>query len=83
MVNTASKISFSRRILFLGIAVVITITTSIILFANVEAREYYSHWIISISASATAILAFLIIFQQKLLSIAWAAELTVSTITGK
>ena len=65
MVNTASKISFSRRILFLGIVVVTTITTSIIFFANVEAREYYSHWIISISASATAILAFLIIFQQK------------------
>ena len=65
MVNTASKISFSRRILFIGIVVVITITTSIIIFANVEAREYYSHWIISIGASATAILAFLIIFQQK------------------
>ena len=65
MVNTASKISFSRRILFLGIVVVTTITTSIIFFANVEAREYYSHWIISISASATASLAFLIIFQQK------------------
>ena len=65
MVNTVSKISFSRRILFLGIVVVTTITTSIIFFANVEAREYYSHWIISISASATAILAFLIIFQQK------------------
>ena len=65
MVNTASKISFSRRILFLGIVVVTTITTSIIFFANVEAREYFSHWIISISATATAILAFLIIFQQK------------------
>ena len=65
MVNTASKISFSRRILFLGIVVVTTITTSIIFFANVEVREYFSHWIISISATATAILAFLIIFQQK------------------
>jgi branched-chain amino acid transport system substrate-binding protein len=65
MISTVSKISFSRRSLFLGIVVIITITTSIIFFANVEAREHYSHWIISISASATAILAFLIIFQQK------------------
>ena len=65
MVDIASKISFSRRSLFFGIIVVITITTSIIFFANVEAREHYSHWIVSISASATAILAFAIIFQQR------------------
>jgi hypothetical protein len=58
MVSTASKISFSRRSLFFGIVVVITTTTSIIIFANVEAREHHSHWIISISASATAVLAF-------------------------
>ena len=64
MVNTASKISFSRRILFLGIVVVITITTSIIFFANVEAREYFSHWIISIVHPRRPF-AFLIIFQQK------------------
>ena len=65
MVDIASKISFSRRSLFFGIIVVITITTSIIFFANVEAREHYTHWIVSISASATAILAFAIIFQQR------------------
>ena len=65
MVDIASIISFSRRSLFFGIIVVITITTSIIFFANVEAREHYSHWIVSISASATAILAFAIIFQQR------------------
>ena len=56
---------FSRRSLFLGVILVITITTSIIFFANVEAREYYTHWIISISASTTALLAISIVYQQK------------------
>ena len=65
MIGIASKISFSRRSLFFGVIVIISITTSIIFFANVEAREHYSHWIISISASVTAILAISILFQQK------------------
>jgi branched-chain amino acid transport system substrate-binding protein len=65
MVSIASKISFSRRSLFFGVIVIISITTSIILFANVEAREHYSHWIISITASVTAILAISILFQQQ------------------
>ena len=53
MFSIASKISFSRRSLFFGVIVIISITTSIILFANVEAREHYSDWIISITASVT------------------------------
>ena len=65
MFSIASKISFSRRSLSFGVIVIISITTSIILFANVEAREHYSHWIISITASVTAILAISILFQQK------------------
>lgn len=56
---------FSRRSLFLGVILVITITTSIIFFANVEAREYYAHWIISITAFTTALLAISIVYQQK------------------
>ena len=56
---------FSRRSLFLGVILVITITSSIIFFANVETREYYTHWIISISASTTALLAISIVYQQK------------------
>lgn len=65
MFSIASKISFSRRSLFFGVIVIISIITSIILFANVEAREHYSHWIISITASVTAIFAISILFQQK------------------
>jgi branched-chain amino acid transport system substrate-binding protein len=65
MFSIASKISFSRRSLFFGVIVIISIITSIILFANVEAREHYSHWIISITASVTAIFAVSILFQQK------------------
>jgi branched-chain amino acid transport system substrate-binding protein len=65
MVSIASRVSFSRRSLFFGVIFMIIITTSIIFFADVEAREHYSHWIISISASVTAILAISILFQQK------------------
>jgi ABC-type branched-subunit amino acid transport system substrate-binding protein len=65
MVSVSAKMEFSRRSLFLGVILVITITTSIIFFANVEAREYYTHWIISISASTTALLAISIVYQQK------------------
>lgn len=61
----ASRISFSRKSLFFGVILIISITTSIIFFADVEAREHYSHWIISISASVTAVLAISILFQQK------------------
>ncbi|MGH9953056.1 MAG: ABC transporter substrate-binding protein, partial [Nitrososphaeraceae archaeon] len=65
MFSVSAKMGFSRRSLFLGVILVITITTSIIFFANVEAREYYTHWIISISASTTALLAISIVYQQK------------------
>lgn len=56
---------FSRRSLFLGVILVITITTSIIFFGNVESREYHAHWIISITAFTTALLAISIVYQQK------------------
>jgi branched-chain amino acid transport system substrate-binding protein len=65
MVSIASRVSFSRRSLFFGVIVIICITTSIIIFASVEDREHYSHWIISASASVTAILAVSILFQQQ------------------
>ncbi len=65
MVNIASRISFFRRSLLFGIIAIISMTTSIIFFANVEHREHYSHWIIATSAAVTAILAVSILFQER------------------
>ena len=65
MVSASAEMGFSRRSLFFGVIVVISITTSIIFFANVEAREHYVQWIISISASTTVLLAISIVYQQK------------------
>lgn len=43
----------------------LVISSSFILFAGVEAREYYSHWLISINAAVAASLAIFILYRQK------------------
>lgn len=58
-------IQFTRRRLFLGLLVVLVISSSFIILAEVEIREYYSHWIIGINAAVAAMLAVFILYRQK------------------
>jgi len=60
-----SQTRFTRRRLFLGLLASIVISSSFIFLAEVEAREYYSHWIIGISAAVAALLAIFILLRQK------------------
>jgi hypothetical protein len=56
-------IALTRRNLFLGLAIAIIISDSIIFFAEIKSKELYSNWIISINASVAATLAVLIIYN--------------------
>ena len=65
MTSVFPSTQFTRKKLFLGLAVVIVISSSFILFAGVEVRGYYSHWIIAINAAVAAMLATFILYRQK------------------
>lgn len=65
MVTSLRKIGLSKRVLFFGIVLATTISSSIIFFADLEEKEHYSHWVISISTAAAALIAFMIVYRQK------------------
>ena len=65
MVTKLSDIGFTKRILFFGVILIITATSSLIFFAKVEARGNNAHWILSITAAVAASLAIAILYQQK------------------
>jgi len=65
MTSVFPHIQFTQRRLFLGLLVVLVISSSFIVLAGVEVREYYSHWIIGINAAVAAMLAVLILYRQK------------------
>jgi branched-chain amino acid transport system substrate-binding protein len=65
MASKSPQTRFTRRRLFLGLVAVIITSSSFIFLAKVETREYYSHWIIGISAAVAALLAIFILLRQK------------------
>jgi len=65
MANSSTQSRFTRKKLFLGLLASIVISSSFIFLAEVEAREYYSHWIIGINAAVAAFLAIFILYRQK------------------
>ncbi|MBV9178694.1 MAG: penicillin-binding protein activator [Nitrososphaeraceae archaeon] len=58
-------IGLTRRNLFLGLAIAIIISDSIIFFAEIKSKELYSNWIISINATVAATLAILVIYNIR------------------
>ena len=65
MVTKLSSIGFTKRILFFGVILTITATSSLIFFAKVETRGINAYWILSITAAVAASLAIAILYQQK------------------
>jgi branched-chain amino acid transport system substrate-binding protein len=58
-------IALSRRNLFLGLLVAIVISDSIIFFAELRTKDFYSNWIISINAAVAATLAILVVYRHR------------------
>jgi ABC-type branched-subunit amino acid transport system substrate-binding protein len=59
------NISLSRRPFFLGLGVAIIVSSSIILFAETNSKEFYSNWIIIINASIASSLAIFLVYKLK------------------
>jgi hypothetical protein len=57
--------SFTRRSLFIGLVLAIIVSDSIIYFAEIKTKDFYSNWIISINASTAAILAIFVVYMHK------------------
>jgi hypothetical protein len=56
---------FTRRSLFIGLVLAIIVSDSIIYFAEIKTKDFYSNWIISINASTAAILAIFVVYMHK------------------
>jgi ABC-type branched-subunit amino acid transport system substrate-binding protein len=65
MVTILSSVEFTKRILFFGVILITTVTSSLIFFAKVEARGNIAHLILSITAAVAASIAIAILYQQK------------------
>ncbi|MFL6393312.1 MAG: ABC transporter substrate-binding protein [Nitrososphaeraceae archaeon] len=65
MVIILPSIGFTKRILFFGVILIATVSSSLIFFAKVEARGNNAHWILSITAAVAASIAIAILYQQK------------------
>jgi hypothetical protein len=65
MVSILPSIGFTKRILFFGVILIATVSSSLIFFAKVEARGNNAHWILSITAAVAASIAIAILYQQK------------------
>jgi ABC-type branched-subunit amino acid transport system substrate-binding protein len=59
------NIHFNRTTLFLGLLTAILISDSIIFFAEIKTKSFYSSWIITINASIAAILAVFVLYRRK------------------
>ncbi len=55
----------NRGILFLGLAIAIIASDSIIFFAETNSKEFYSNWIIIINGSIAASLAIFLVYKHK------------------
>src|SRR5215469_15532863 len=51
--------------LFLGVFIAIIASDSIIFFAEINSKDFYSNWIITINASIAAGLAIFLVYKQK------------------
>ncbi len=58
-------ITLSRRSLFLGLLVAIVVSDSIIFFAELKTKDFYSNWVISINAAVAATLAILVVYRHR------------------
>ena len=65
MVTILPSIGFTKRILFFGVILIATVSSSLIFFAKVEARGNNAHWILSITAALAASIAIAILYKQK------------------
>src|SRR5581483_479135 len=61
-----TTMALTRRVLFLGLLAAIIASDSIIFFAEVDSKDFYSNWIITINASIAAGLAIFLAYRQKL-----------------
>ncbi len=59
------NIHFNRTTLFLGLLTAILISDSIIFFAEIKTKSFYSSWIITINASIAALLAVFVLYRRK------------------
>jgi branched-chain amino acid transport system substrate-binding protein len=55
----------NKRILFLGLFIAIIASDSIIFFAEIKSKDFYSNWIITLNASIAASLAIYLVYKQK------------------
>jgi branched-chain amino acid transport system substrate-binding protein len=58
--------TLTRRALFIGLLAAIIASDSIIFFSEVDTKDFYSNWIITINASIAAGLAIFLVYRQKL-----------------
>jgi len=59
------NIRFNRTTLFLGLLTAILLSDSIIFFAEIKTKSFYSSWVITINASIAAILAVFVLYRRK------------------
>jgi hypothetical protein len=65
MVTILSSVGFTKRILFFGVILITTVSSSLIFFAKVEVKGNNAHLILSITAAVAASIAIAILYQQK------------------
>jgi hypothetical protein len=58
-------IDLNRKILFIGLAIAIIASDSIIFFAEAKNRDFYSNWVISVNAAIAASLAKFVAYRHR------------------
>jgi len=58
-------IDLNRKILFIGLAIAIIASDSIIFFAEAKNRDFYSNWVISVNAAIAASLAIFVAYRHR------------------
>jgi hypothetical protein len=57
--------NLTRKSLFIAVFAIIILENSIIIFADIEEKEQYSHQIIVINSLIAVIIAILVLFQEN------------------
>ena len=58
-------IDLNRKILFIGLAIAIIASDSIIFFAEAKNRDFYSNWVISANAAIAASLGIFVAYRHR------------------
>ena len=58
-------IILNRKVLFIGLAIAILASDSIIFFAEAKNRDFYSNWVISVNAAIAASLAIFVAYRHR------------------